>query len=77
MRRRANTMPALTDEGVRSALAHNEHREPRLQKKGSYMSTMTELRGGLTEGQRAHATRQRQQLQRDLEQQVPSFHTVS
>ena len=34
------------------------------------MSTMAELRGGLTEGQRAHAANQRRQLQQDLEQQV-------
>ena len=70
MRRRANTMPALTDEGVRSALVHDQQREGANPRKGSYMSTMAELRGGLTDGQRAHAARQRQQLQLDLQQQV-------
>ena len=63
-------MPALMDEGVRSALVHSETKMSAGSRKGSYMSTMTELRAGLTEGQRAHAAKQRQQLQQDLEQQV-------
>jgi len=35
-----------------------------------YMSSMAELRGGLSEGQREHAKQQRKQLQLDLEQQA-------
>ena len=63
-------MPALMDEGVRSALSHSSSKGAGGGRKGSYMSTMAELRGGLTEGQRAHAANQRRQLQQDLEQQV-------
>lgn len=63
-------MPALTDEGVRGALVQAADSVPEVRRKGSYMSTMAELRGGLTEGQKAHAANLRLQLQRDLEQQV-------
>ena len=34
------------------------------------MSSMSELRGGLSEEQRRHAETLRQQLQRDLQEQV-------
>ena len=65
-----SNMPALMDEGVRTALAHAGFSRTGSGARGSYMSTMEELRGGLTEGQKAHKARQRLQLQRDLEQQV-------
>ena len=68
-------MAALTlgGEGVHAAISGQSSVRPQKDSpsaKPQFMSSMSELRGGLTETQRQHAARQREQLQRDLEEQV-------
>lgn len=58
------------DDGVRAAIFQTTGQKEGTSNKGMYMSSMAELRGGLSDAQTAHAAKQRALLRRDLEQQV-------